>query len=185
MRLDFLGARIGFLRAEFESVEGAFPREPIRLRSGHPRLAFILRRCALQAEQISPSAHGGHERVEAQTLVIVDVLIAQREAGNALAQEDLQLVFEEILVAKIGETIREQGTQANGTIRLAKQECAAVAGKMAAGKIHLHAAATECLKCECGLVTACGVLSRVHVRGFCRDNQRHIAPLHAAQDSGV
>ena len=176
MGLDFFGAQIGFLRAEFEPVEGAFSGE---------RLAFIVSHCALQAQQISPSAHGGHKRVEAQALVIVDVLIPQREPENALAQEDIQIVFDEILVAKIGEAICELGTQPQGTVGLAEQERAAVARKVSAGKIHFHAAATERLKCECGLVTVFRILSRVHVRGFCLDNQRHIAPLHAAQDSRV
>ena len=116
--------------------------------------------------------------------MIVDVLIAQREPENALAQENIQIVFDKILVAKIGETIYELGTQPQGTIRLAEQERAAVARKVAAGKIHLHAAATECLKCERGLVIVCRISSRVHVSGFCLDNQKHIAPLHAAQASG-
>jgi hypothetical protein len=52
--------------------------------------------------------------------VVVDVLIAQREAQNALPQKHIQIVLDEILIAKIGETIRELRAQLHGAIRLAK-----------------------------------------------------------------
>jgi hypothetical protein len=166
MSLDLLGARVGFVRAEFEPVERALASQ---------RLALVLLLMTLLAEHILTPAHGGEQRIAPQLVVIVDVLIPQRDAQDALAQHDRQCMLDVALLARIGEALSELLTQALGAVRLAQQQAATIAGEMAAGEIDLDTSASQPLKIETLLITVCRRLSRVHLGApvcFCLRNQR-------------
>lgn len=94
--------------------------------------------------------------------MVIDVLVAQRDAEDALAQHDGEVMLDEAAVAPVGEAGGELLAEALGAVHLAQQLAAAIAGEVPAGEIHLHTPAAEALKVEALLISLCRRLSRVH-----------------------
>ena len=149
---DLFGSRVGAVGTEFETVERAFARQ---------RLALVLLEMALFAEHIGTPQHGGQERIGAQRVMVIEVLVAERQGEDALAQHDGEIVLNEALIAPVGKAVGELRAEALGAIRLAQQQAATAAGEVAARKISLHTAASKALKVASLLITLCCRLSLV------------------------
>jgi hypothetical protein len=98
---------------------------------------------------------GGQERITAEVVVVVEVLVAQRQGGDALGDQLLHGVFGEAGVAVVGEAGGELAEDAGESLGLAEQQGAAVGGDGAAVEVGEDVAAAEHGKVEVGRVTLC------------------------------
>jgi len=119
---------------------------------GGQRHAAMLRQKTILPERIAFVAGGGQQRVQAETVVIVEVFITQRQPIEPLGQQLLERVIDKTLIAGIDKASRQRAGQTQAVINLAQEQDAAVAGERAAGKIGHDLTRTQVLK-EHGLVT--------------------------------
>jgi CRP-like cAMP-binding protein len=107
------------LAAQFETVEGAL--------AGQRLIPFPL------------ATEHGEERIMAQLLVIVQILIAKSQPKEALRQHRRQRMFDPVSSPLVGETVGQPTQQLDLAIRLTQQQRAAVAAHLAATKSSLDA----------------------------------------------
>ena len=88
-------------------------------------------------------------------LVIVEILVAQRQAIDALREQLRDRVIDKPSVPLVRKTARQRARQAQTGVDLLQQQRAAIAGQRAPGKIGHHFPATEVLKLERSLLTLC------------------------------
>lgn len=136
MKLDLV-QRLLQAGTEFETVDRAFARQ---------RLALVLFLAAVEAEHIRASANPRQQRIQAQAIMVVDVLVAQGNAHDPLAQEHRQIVLDEQRIAVIGETPGKLLAETPDAINFPQQQGAAVAGQMPAAEIRFDPAAAKPLK---------------------------------------
>jgi hypothetical protein len=96
----------------------------------------------------------------AQLVVVVQILVAERQAVDALRQHLLHAVMAPILRPEIGETGREPPNQADAPVRLPQQQCPGVGGDCAAVEVGDHGPRKMGFKLEAGLITLCHSRSR-------------------------
>ena len=142
---------------EFEAVERAFACQ---------RLALVLLLAAVEAEHVGASANRRQQRIQAQALMVVDVLVAQGDAHDPLAQQHGQLVLDEKGIAVIGEKPGKLLAETPDPVHFPQQQRAALAGQMPAAEIRFDPAAAKPLKCEGLLSTLCLALGGVHALFF-------------------
>ncbi len=87
--------------------------------------------------------------------MIIDVLVAQSRAKEALAQQFLHRVVHPVLVASVVKTQRQFGHQPEVGVHLPQQQRARIGGKGAAGKIGHDFSAAQVLKQYRLLITVC------------------------------
>jgi hypothetical protein len=90
-----------------------------------------------------------------ERVVIVAILVAQRQGAEPLGKQLGQPVVAVARVTPVGEGFRQRARQAEAAINLAQQQRAAVAGEVAAGKISDDLAGAEVLKEQRLMVTVC------------------------------
>ena len=95
------------------------------------------------------------ERVAAEVVVVVEVLVAQRQGVDPLGEEVLDGVLDEVGVAVVGEAGGELADDAGESLGLAEQQGAAVGGDGAAVEVGEDLAGAEHGKVEVGRVTLC------------------------------
>ena len=88
--------------------------------------------------------------------MVVEVLVAQGQAVDALGEEVLQGMLDEVGVAVVVEAGGELADDAGEGLGLAEQEGAAVCGDGAAVEVGEDLAGSEHGKVEVGRVTLCG-----------------------------
>jgi hypothetical protein len=91
----------------------------------------------------------------AQLFVIVEILVAQRQAGDPLAQQLRQGVIDKPRIALVAKAAGQGARQPEARVDLTQQRRAAIARQRAAGKIHHHFPVTKILKRERSLLTVC------------------------------
>jgi hypothetical protein len=101
---------------------------------------------AFLAEHVGAPAHRGHQRIEAQAVMVVEVLVAQGDAHDALAQQHRQVMLDKMAVAAVAETSGELLAHTPDPVHLPQQQRAAFAGKMPAAETGLDPAAAKGLK---------------------------------------
>jgi hypothetical protein len=94
-------------------------------------------------------------RIMAQLVVIVHVLITERNAMNTLRTERFQPVLELILIASVGEAGCDLPGQADPAIGLAQQERSGIGGDGAAIERSCHLASPQGFKRELFGITLC------------------------------
>ena len=94
-------------------------------------------------------------RILAQLVVIVEVLVAQRQAEDPLPNQRLDLVLDKAGVAPVGEARRKPAHQPKAAIHLAQQQRAGVRGDVAAIEAGHHRAAFYRFKFEQRRRTLC------------------------------
>ncbi len=87
--------------------------------------------------------------------MIIEVLVAQRNPEEPLADQMLQAMFDEALIPSVHEAASQSADQAQPPFHLAQQQPAAVAAEKSARKISHHLAATKALKLKGALCTLC------------------------------
>ena len=76
----------------------------------------------LQTVQGALAGQGRHRRILAQFVVVVEILVSQRQAEDALAQKRLQPVLDQARIAPVGEASREPADQPKAMIHLPQQQ---------------------------------------------------------------
>ena len=110
---------------------------------------------ALFAFEVLFAAEQGQQRVRAQLIVIVEVLIPQRQPVDALGDQLWHAVFDLRGLPIIVETVGEFPHDAGALFELAQQHRAAVGADRAAIETGHHLAAAMFGKGEAGLGTLC------------------------------
>ena len=85
-------------------------------------------------------------QIVAQRVVIVEVLVAQGQSENALAQEVHLPVGDQKRVARVAQPPIQGGAEAQAAVRLAQEQNAPVAGDVAAGEAGLDFTAIKAWK---------------------------------------
>ena len=93
---------------------------------------FAGQRCAIPALARERFAEDAEHRIMAQLVVVDDVLVAERDAENALAEHRRKLVHDERRIATVLETIDEPRHESHRHVGLAEQERACIRGDRAA-----------------------------------------------------
>jgi hypothetical protein len=131
---------------QFEAVESTLAGQ---------RLATIAGSKAVVAGGIGLADQDGEQRIEAESVVVVEVFVAQAQAEDTLAEELGQGVFDELGVAIVGEAACEGVEEAEGVIDFAEEQAARVRGDDAAIKGGDDLAGSEVLEIEAEGVTVC------------------------------
>ena len=119
------------LRRVLKTVERALARQCLAVRAQHRGQLPGQRR---------------ERRVLAQFVVVVEVLVAQCQAEDPLADQRLDLMLHIARVTPVAETLREPTDQPKATIHLAQQQAARVRGDVAAIEASHHCAAADRFK---------------------------------------
>ena len=119
------------------------------------RLSVVGRVQPVATQRIGLVAGDGQQGIVPERVVIVAILVAQRQGAEPLGEQFGQPVIAVARVAPVGEGLRQQAGHAQAVIDLAQEQRAAVAGKVAAGKIGDDLAVAEGLKEERLVVTVC------------------------------
>jgi hypothetical protein len=105
--------------------------------------------------QLALAAEQSQQRIVAQLLVIVEVLIAQRQPVDALREHLGELVGDQQRRAAICKTARQPPQQADPPLHLTQQQGPAVARYLTSREPGLDTARKMGCKCERFLVTLC------------------------------
>ena len=105
--------------------------------------------------QLPLATEQGHERIRAQLLVVVQVLVAQRQPVDALRQHRRQLVSDEQRRAAIREAGGQTAQQVDLPLHLAQQQRTAIAGHLSSREPGLNAPRKMCREREDFLITLC------------------------------
>ena len=97
-----------------------------------------------QGQVFSDAPLGGqlHQRVFPQTLMVVQVFIAQRDAVDSLAEHRQLLVHDQVLVTGIGNDNIQLRRQTQPPVGLPQQQCPRVTGQAPAVKSSLYASSS-------------------------------------------
>lgn len=94
-----------------------------------------------------PFAHqGGQQLIAAQPVVIIQVLIAEGQGVDALAQQMHERVLRALWIAVIGKPIGQSGGKVQPLIDLAQERSPTVGGELHAVKGHLQTATLKGLE---------------------------------------
>ncbi len=145
---DFLVAalRAGVDRGSLETVERALAGTGV---------AAVAPAAAAFACEVLLAAQQGQQRVRAQLIVIVEVLLTQRQPVDTLGDKLPHAVFDLLGLAVIAEASGELPHDACALFGLAQQHGAAVGGDRAAIETGHHLAAAVVGEGEAGLSTLC------------------------------
>ena len=113
-------------------VGGMF--EPVQGRLARQRLAALAPRAELAGQ-------GGQYRVMAQLVVIVQILVAQRDRHDPLHHQGAHRVFDQLRIAPVLKAIGHPLGQPQGPIGLTQQECPGIRADLPTVEIGHHPAA--------------------------------------------
>ena len=130
--------------------------EPVQGRLARQRLAALAPSAELTGQR-------GQYRVTAQLIVIVQVLVAQRDPHDPLHHQRVHRVFDQLRIAPILEAGRHPFGQPQGAIDLAQQQRTRIRTDLPSVEIHRHLAAINTLRAWADYGTLC------RHRGFLRD----------------
>jgi len=95
------------------------------------------------------------ERIAPQSLMIIEILVAQRQPVDALRQQLLRRVINETPVTPVRKTPSQCLGHTKARVDLPKQQHPAITRQRTTGKIGHHFSRTEVLKLERSLLTLC------------------------------
>jgi hypothetical protein len=104
---------------------------------------------------LEPVGEQPQDRIEAQLVVIVEVLVAEREPMDALRQQRSETMHDEVGIALVAKATRNPVCQADRTIRLAQQRSAGIRGDGAAVEATHNLAPLEAFKDQLLRATVC------------------------------
>jgi hypothetical protein len=138
-------------------------------------------RCAAFTLRLELAGQGCQHRVEAQLIVIDQILVAERDTEHALRHHRLDRVLDLRLVTTVVEAGRESGHQADRSIGRAEQQRARVRADLSAVEGSDHLAALDRFITEQVAATLCrhrGAPLR-RVKSLSQKNYRRFrAPMH-------
>jgi hypothetical protein len=110
-------AGVGLGRGELQAVEGAGARQ---------RLAPVAGQQAIGAARVGLAHQHRQQRVEAQAVVVVEILIAQRQSNHPLRDELGEAVLDRLGVTVIGKLLRQACEDLRARLDLAQQQSTTV-----------------------------------------------------------
>ncbi len=102
--------------------------QPIQRALARQRLAAIFGTTTILAGRIGLSHQDGQERVMAESVVVVEVFVAQGQSGGWLGQQLVDGVFDQFGIAVVGETGGQPTDDAGLGLDLPQEESAGVRG---------------------------------------------------------
>ncbi len=118
-------------------------------------MAAVAGLTTLGSQQIRLADRQGQQHIVAQSVVVVQILVAQRLAEHALAQQLLDRVLDALGTPVVREARRKPADQPRVLGHLAKQQNARVRALVAPIKRGLHPPAPERLKLQLSRTTLC------------------------------
>ena len=126
--------------------------------------------------QFPLAAEQSQQRIRAQLLVVVQVLVAQRQPVDALRQHLPDRVLHLLLIAPVTEAGGQTPQQVDLAIHLTQQQSPTVRGDLTGGEASFHTTRKMSCKCERFLVTLCHQKGRlrtainyVHTTQLCHE----------------
>jgi hypothetical protein len=110
--------------------------------------ALAGQRRAVAASRLQLASKHGQHRVMPQLVVVVQVLVSERDAEHALADQGGHLVLDPLRRPRVPEASREALDQADGPVRGPEQQRAGIRGDRPAVKAGDHGAALNGCKLE-------------------------------------
>jgi len=129
---DLVAARL-LVIAQFDPVQGA----------GRGQRFALLIGAAVLGQRIGLAGRRSQQRVPAQQVMVVEVLIAQGQAVNPLGHQLGKCMLDEDLLALIDKTGGDLAAQAQAQVDLAQEQRAAVAAEVAAAEVGDDAAGAQ------------------------------------------
>jgi hypothetical protein len=117
--------------------------------------ALACHRRAVRALCLQLSQQRPEHRVVPQLLMIVQILVPQRQAKDALADQRAHRVLDQVPLSSIAEAAGQSIDQADRRIRLAQQQCAGIRTDRAAVKGRDHSAPINPCKLQLFRNTLC------------------------------
>ena len=144
--------------------------------------ALAGQRRAVGAVRLELADQGRQHRIVAQLVVVDEILVAQREAADALHQHGPDAVLDQFRPASVGEASRQAPHQTDRPVRGPEQQRARVRGHLAAVERRHHLASFDGFKSEQIAATLCrhrgSPLPRVNPLAQ-KSYRRSRAPMHA------
>jgi len=109
----------------------------------------------VRAERIRLVRRHRQQRIAPQVRVVVQVLVTERQCVEPLRHQLAHRVLDKPPVPLVDETTRQRAREADRTVRLAQQQCAAIAAQITAAEVGHDRADAEGLKLERDLLTLC------------------------------
>lgn len=138
--------RIGADRRQLHSVERALARQ---------RLAGVAPANAILAGRVLLADQHRHQRIVSQLVVIVEVLVAQRQAEDSLLDQLLGRVLDQLRIAMVDEALREARQQPRRLLELTQQDRSGVRADRPAVETGHHQTPPEAQKLKAGVDTLC------------------------------
>jgi hypothetical protein len=110
--------------------------------------ALAGQRSAVRTPRRQLAGEHGQRRIAPQLVVVEQVLVAERDAEDALADQSGDLVLDPLRVAGIGEASGEAPHQPDGPIRRPEQQSAGIRGDRSTVEAGHHSAALNRCKRE-------------------------------------
>ena len=110
--------------------------------------ALAGQRRAVGAARFQLAGEHGQHRVVAESVVVDEVLVAERDAEHPLADQGGDLVLDPLRVAGVGEAGGEAPDQADGAVRGPEQQRAGIRGDRPTVEAGDHVAALDGCKLE-------------------------------------
>ena len=125
-----------------------------RTRAGQRRTPVPVPR-AIRTGRVRPADQQRQHRVAPQRVVVVEILIAQRQRVHALRDQRAHIVFHARRVAVVLEAARQAPRQIDTPVHLAQQQATAVRTQVAAVVAARHQTPSEGLEIELCAATLC------------------------------
>ena len=138
--------------------------------------ALARQRLAVVAALLQAAQHRAQQRVLAQRVVIVQILVAQRHAEDALTHQRLHLVHDVGGVAVVGEAGRHPAEQPDRLVGQAHEQRAAVGGQGAAREIGFETPRANAVR---------GCAAQPRRVTVCRGGRIHAVPLFYLSIKGL
>ena len=150
---DLLIARtgIGLLRRQFQAIQSALPGA---------RFPTVLLPPPIGSGRFRLARQQGQQRVGPQLIVIVQILIAQRQADNPLRDQFAHRVLDSLRLPVIDEASRQPVDESQPPIHLPQQQTTRVAGHLSPVKPRHHLAPVQRRELKSRLGTLCHSRSR-------------------------
>ncbi len=137
--------------------------QPVERALARDRLAAVIRAATVGTGGISLARKQGKERIVSQAVVVVDVLVSQRQPVDALGDQFGDVVLYPVRVPVIGEAGGQLPQDAGLVRNLPQQQRAGVGCDLAAVETGHHVTSIQGVKIEAFLGTLCRHRSRLLV----------------------
>jgi len=131
-----LAVTIRELGAQFEPVQGG--------RAGQREASIFL--LAMLPKRIEFASRYGQQWIAPQLRVIIEIFVSQRQGLDALGEQFLHSMLDQVRIATILEALGKRATEPQAAVDLAQEQRAGVAAQLSSAKIGDHFSRPKVLK---------------------------------------